>query len=150
MQIKPNEQKQKMKGKSKMKKEVAKMWVKALQSGKYKQGEGCLKQTDVSKNKTYHCCLGVLCELYNEQMSKSKKRKLTDTVDKHGLHSFDKDIEVLPDSVVKWSGLCGKTGHFQNTTNYGDHDYASLASMNDLGCSFKKIANSIQKEWENL
>lgn len=133
-----------------MKKEVAKKWVKALRSGKYKQGEGCLKQTDIPKNKTYHCCLGVLCELYNEQMTKSKKKKLNDVVDKHGLHSFDKDIEVLPDSVVQWSGLDGKTGHFRNIINYDDYDYASLAAMNDLGCSFKKIANTIEKEWENL
>ena len=132
-----------------MKKEVAKKWVKALRSGKYKQGDGCLKQTNLKKNKTYHCCLGVLCELYNEQMSKSKKRKLSDTVDKHGLHSFDKDIEVLPNSVKEWAGLFGKTGKFTDVVP-SNNDYTSLTEMNDLGCSFKMIANTIEKEWENL
>lgn len=32
-----------------MKKEVAKKWVKALRSGKYKQGDRCLKQTNIKK-----------------------------------------------------------------------------------------------------
>ena len=136
-----------------MKKEVAKKWIKALRSGKYKQGYDCLKQTYLKKNKTYHCCLGVLCELYNEQMAKSKKKKLDDVVDKHGLHSFDKKIEILPDSVMKWSGLDGNTAHFNKIISYDigpDADYTSLAAMNDLGCSFKKIADTIEKEWENL
>ena len=97
-----------------MKKEVAKKWVKALRSGKYKQGDGCLKQTNLKKNKTYHCCLGVLCELYNEQMINNKKKKLNDDVDKYGLHSFEEDIEVLPDNVRQWAGLIGKAGSFNN------------------------------------
>lgn len=133
-----------------MKKEIAKKWIKALRSGKYKQGNGCLKQTDLKKNKTYHCCLGVLCEIYNEQMTKSKKKKLNDDMDKYGLHSFNKDIEVLPENVRDWSGVDGCTGHFRNIINYDDYPYASLAAMNDRGCSFKKIANTIEKEWENL
>ena len=133
-----------------MKKEVAKKWVKALRSGKYKQGDGCLKQTNLKKNKTYHCCLGVLCELYNEQMTKSKKKKLNDVVDKHGLHSFDKEVEVLPDNVKEWAGLFGKNGSFSDEQINSDNEYASLASMNDLGCSFKEIAKTIEKEWENL
>lgn len=134
-----------------MKKEVAKKWVKALRSGKYKQGEGCLKQTDIPKNKTYHCCLGVLCELYNEQMTQSKKKKLNDDIDKYGLYSFEEDIEVLPDNVRQWAGLIGKTGSFNNDVKTDDGVYyASLAEMNDLGCSFKEIANTIEKEWGNL
>ena len=38
------------------------LWVKALQSGKYRQGQLRL----IREQKTYgteHCCLGVLCEL---------------------------------------------------------------------------------------
>lgn len=32
-------------------------WIKALRSGKYKQGTGCLRKGDE------YCCLGVLCEV---------------------------------------------------------------------------------------
>lgn len=130
-----------------MKKEVAKKWVKSLRSGKYKQGEGCLKQTNLKKNKTYHCCLGVLCELYNEQMTKGKKKKLNDVVDKYGLHTLNKEVEILPDTVRDWADLKFNTGGFIDPKN--DH-YDSLAAMNDLGCSFKEIANTIEKEWKNL
>lgn len=134
-----------------MKKEVAKKWVKALRSGKYKQGYGCLKQTNLKKNKTYHCCLGVLCELYNEQMINNKKKKLNDDVDKYGLHSFEEDIEVLPDNVRQWAGLIGKAGSFNNDVKADDGGYyGSLTEMNDLGCSFEEIADTIEKEWENL
>jgi len=40
-----------------MKKNVAKKWVKALRSGKYKQSREMLK------NSGGYCCLGVLCEI---------------------------------------------------------------------------------------
>ena len=83
-------------------------------------------------------------------MTKSKKKKLNDVVDKHGLHSFDKEVEVLPDNVKEWAGLFGKNGSFSDEQINSDNEYASLASMNDLGCSFKEIAKTIEKEWENL
>jgi hypothetical protein len=43
-----------------MKKDIASKWVKALRSGKFKQGRVLLK----NRNKEY-CCLGVLCEIMN-------------------------------------------------------------------------------------
>lgn len=39
-------------------------WIKALRSGKYKQGEGQLRNTrDVGGVDPTFCCLGVLCEI---------------------------------------------------------------------------------------
>jgi len=58
-----------------MRKIIAKKWIKALRSGKYKQGKGYLKQF-TSKNEPRHCCLGVLCELYNDTMKKNYKKTL--------------------------------------------------------------------------
>lgn len=49
------------------------LWVKALRSGEYKQGCGKLKTEITDKfatNKvveTYHCCLGVLGEIINNE-----------------------------------------------------------------------------------
>lgn len=136
-----------------MNKNVMKKWVKALRSGKYKQGQGLLKQTTAFTNdKTYHCCLGVLCEIYNNDMRKSKKKTLSEQR-YNGIHKFNKQPECLPKTVQKWAGLFSKVGDFRNVdrrdiTSYGD--FASLADMNDLGCSFKKIAKTIEKQWENL
>lgn len=138
-----------------MKQNIMKKWVKTLRSGKYKQGQGLLKQTvtNITKHKTYHCCLGVLCELYDNEMKKNKKKTLSKKTDYAGVHSFNKQDESLPKVVQKWAGLFSKVGDFRNVdrrdiSSYGD--FASLADMNDLGCSFKKIAKTIEKEWENL
>lgn len=42
-----------------MKPEIKKIWIEALRSGKYQQGQGALKEGDS------FCCLGVLCDLYD-------------------------------------------------------------------------------------
>jgi hypothetical protein len=133
-----------------MKKEIAKKWAETLRSNKYKQGESCLKETNVKTNKTYHCCLGVLCELYNEHMKISKKKKLKDVLDKDGQHSFNNHIEVLPEEVRVWSGLISNNGTINSASKYYDSYYTSLSAMNDFGCSFKKIANVIDKDWKNI
>lgn len=128
-----------------MKKEVAKKWIKALRSGKYKQGQGVLKQT-TDNGQTYHCCLGVLCELYNQDMKDKKKKTLNETR-YNGIHRLNKQNETLPLVVRNWSGLYGKYGDFKDGR---DQIYFSLADMNDLGKKFTTIANTIEKQWENL
>lgn len=42
-----------------MKPEIKEKWVKALRSGRYKQGRGRLLRRMARGD--YHCCLGVLC-----------------------------------------------------------------------------------------
>lgn len=43
-------------------KEVYQLWLDALRSGKYRQGQGQLRQTDGNGHNRF-CCLGVLCDL---------------------------------------------------------------------------------------
>lgn len=131
-----------------MKQNIMKKWVKALRSGKYKQGQGVLKQTN-GKNVTYHCCLGVLCELYNEDMTDKKKKTLKETR-YNGIHRLDKESEHLPIKVQKWAGLSGRIGQFADYDIRNTDAHPSLADMNDMGCGFKTIANTIKKNWENL
>lgn len=137
-----------------MNKKVMKKWVKALRSGKYKQGQGTLKQYK-SKDQAKHCCLGVLCELYNEEMSKKKKKKLSEKLIQpdsyyhssfHGLVEFNKSRDYLPNKVTKWAGMENKLGCFV----YKNHKNGCLADLNDDGTKFKTIANIIEKNWENL
>ena len=40
---------------------VKRLWIKALRSGKYKQGRGMLRRG--RGEKVTYCCLGVLCEV---------------------------------------------------------------------------------------
>ena len=46
-----------------MNKQLKSKWVKALRSGKYRQGLGTLKQRNDTSHRPEYCCLGVLREL---------------------------------------------------------------------------------------
>jgi|APCry1669189070_1035195.scaffolds.fasta_scaffold156546_2 hypothetical protein len=132
-----------------MKKNIMTEWVGELRSDKYKQGPFLLKQKD-ENGTLQHCCLGVLCELYQSEMKKNKKKQLDEDLDNSGdaaAYSFDQNETTLPEAVRDWSGLhdCDGGGGFPNTTGF-----TSLADMNDRGASFETIANFIEKEWEKL
>jgi hypothetical protein len=132
-----------------MKKEIAKKWVKALRSGKYKQGQSWLKQYD-KKGQEHHCCLGVLCELYNDEMKKKHKKSLNSkTLEDWNVTriSFNKNDQGLPSLVKKWAGMKDSLGYFIDSN---DKMGQCLADMNDIGRKFKTIANTIEKNVENL
>ena len=50
-----------------MDKDIKTQWVGALRSGEYTQGIGSLKSKGSDKELS-HCCLGVLCTLYDKAM----------------------------------------------------------------------------------
>jgi hypothetical protein len=135
-----------------MKKTVMKKWVKALRSGKFKQTKNRLKRTN-TQGKVSHCCLGVLCELYNDEMIKNKKEKLKETIqssayhEKQVTHSFDGIDDILPKKVMNWSGLGTDDGGFDDPDTTKP---SKLTEMNDEGKRFTTIANFIEKNWENL
>ena len=121
-----------------------KKWVKALRSDKFKQGAGTLKQFN-SKGQAQHCCLGVLCELYNEHMRKNKKKILREKIRNNDIGFsfvlFDDRRDDLPNEVMIWSGINDSFGNFNGYC---------LSDMNDLGQKFKTIADIIEKNWESL
>jgi hypothetical protein len=110
-----------------MKQSVMKKWVKALRSGKYKQGEGCLK------NGNEYCCLGVLSAI---SPYKNNFTKMCDV-------SGDKNL-VLPQPIQNWSGMESDNGKIDGIAD------SNLVGINDNGTSFKEIADFIEKHWEKL
>jgi len=110
----------------KIKKSVKKRWVKALRSGKYKQGVYALCAYDEDDALRY-CCLGVLVE---------------EEVGGHwilhqdfGTYSLDGYSDVFPDEAAKEIGL-------------SDAAHDKLTQLNDIsGKSFEEIADWIE---ENL
>lgn len=130
-----------------------KKWVKALRSGKYKQGQGTLKQFN-KKGQTQHCCLGVLCELYNNEMKKNKKKILSEKVCTNdsdfsfGYVRFDNKKEDLPKNVMKWAGIKDSIGKFYD--DIYPLGQPCLADLNDIGKKFTTIANIIEKNYETL
>ena len=119
-----------------MKKEIAKIWVAALRSGKYKQGTSYLRKGDE------FCCLGVLCDL-------AIKADVIDEAIPHpsgrqGIFCFDDgSTEMLPKTVQEWSGLNSDDGAIAAV----HHD---LASFNDDGKPFSEIADIIEANVEAL
>lgn len=145
-----------------MKKEVAKKWVKALRSKKYKQGRWFLKSVD-PKNTVKHCCLGVLCELYQEEQRRNKKKPLQ-TEEQSGcswqangsvknvvVFGVTENSQTLPNSVKRWAGLKTDTGEIiDGYVKYAKEEFSSLAGLNDRGCSFSKIATIIEEHVADL
>jgi hypothetical protein len=112
-----------------MNKRIKARWVKALRSGKYKQGRTQLKMK--TPDGDLFCCLGVLCDLH----SKSTKAQW------RGENYLDQ-AAALPEEVQAWSGV-DKWGKVP------DSGIPPLYELNDgVGCkpkSFKAIATLIEK-----
>lgn len=141
-----------------MKPTIAQKWIKALRSNKYKQGKMALR-TQTRHGTVRHCCLGVLCDLYN----KDHKRKLTikKTNDPEDQGEIDPATTVfkiggntgqLPSVVRNWAGIKDWDGQFFDTdpVDVNNNACCSLVEMNDSGASFKEIAQFIEKHYENL
>lgn len=112
-----------------MNKRVKTRWVKALRSGKYKQGRHSLRNVE---GDTF-CCLGVLCDL--AVRSKVIKEGRVTYLDPKRYTYGASSTGNIPPSVEKWSGL----------DSYFDADL--LIKMNDGGESFELIADYVE---ENL
>lgn len=116
-----------------MKNNIAKRWVNALRSGKYKKTTGALKRTDGS-----YCALGILCDLYKrdgkplgERPAKNPEEDRDDAISMGG------EIQLPPKKVLNWAGL-------------GQMQAEEIAGLNDFGDSFKRIATYIENNREIL
>lgn len=116
-----------------MNKKIAKKWVRALRSGKYKKTKGTLCRVSNNGNKSY-CCLGVLTELYN------KEHGISRTV--YGGH--------LDEEVCIWAGMNCRKGSIAGFSHYSGQTLAELNDCDQSRRSFKRIANIIEKNVENL
>lgn len=113
-----------------MKQKIKKLWVDALRSGKYEQGQELLK-TQEGK----YCCLGVLCDIYAKTQKKKGFQK-----DQNGFYYFQtgETEALLPQNVMKWSGIDTDNAVYNK----------SLSSLtNDNGKSFVQIAKIIEENF---
>lgn len=92
-------------------------WIKALRSGKYKQGYYRL----YSKSTNSYCCLGVACVVSGLEEKQ---------ISRYGMipKSFKKNHANLPTDLIESNALTNK-----------------LVNLNDSGYSFKRIASWIEK-----
>lgn len=101
--------------------------VEALRLGKYK------KTTNQLREGNRFCCLGVACDLA------SKPLKLT----WNDGPLFDGARYILPPSAMKYYGFSVDNPYVVLSKD----NYADLASVNDGGASFKRIATLIAKTY---
>jgi hypothetical protein len=104
--------------------EVKELWVTALRSGTYQQGQGALRRDDT------YCCLGVLCDLYAQVHPTAK---WSDRVSPQGFMAGQgSDFYASPPAVVhEWSGLPSEAVSW-------------LIHMNDGSAPFHQIADRIE------
>ena len=137
-----------------MKKEISKIWVKALRSRKYKQGQNALLN-----EKGERCCLGVLCDLFNA----THKRKLSvgepefnDNMDVI-CRRIDGQRETLPPKVQKWAGMRSRNGVYSGacvslSTENDGLDLTGNVYMDDeiKAKNFQQIADIIEENYKTL
>lgn len=118
---------------------LVKKWIKALRSGKYKQGRGYLARYNKKKELRY-CPLGVLCDLAVKD-GVIQKPKTFDNI-----MYFSGSAYGVPEKVKKYVGL---------RTSYGNGimlgEYCSISSLNDRDKKkFSTIAKIIESRPEGL
>ncbi len=111
----------------------AKKWIKALRSGKYKQGKQTLKRNDE------FCCLGVACEIFKDELDLHIEEAKTDRGDV--IIYYNNKAGSLPNEVRKHIGLRYSAGATDNLS------LRHLSSMNDSGKTFDEIADHLEANW---
>jgi hypothetical protein len=115
-----------------MKPEIKQLWMAALRSGKYEQGQHALRNSSGG-----YCCLGVLCNLFHEVTGEGRWDDNTFVIDED-----DMNDQVPPNAVVAWAEL----SEANPTISSDEDDQDSLAHVNDQGASFDDIANIIEEQ----
>lgn len=138
--------------------EVKTLWLDALRSGDYLQGDGYLAYIDPDENLdddgqpvVRYCCLGVLCDL---AVKAGVGVTVTGLVSEDRIRAYDGDKGGLPASVWEWATGQDVTG---GLLRFGDFDVevphqdepgamyiSTLAERNDDGASFDEIADLIE------
>ena len=118
----------------KMKKKWKAKWIKALRSGKYEQGQHCLRQHPTNR----FCCLGVLTDIANCKWIEPSDGNWYTASD--GIYNTD---QFIPPAICEKVGL--PIAKMSDDDSKGVQNI--LASFNDDGDSFEEIATWIE---ENL
>lgn len=133
-----------------MNKQAAMKWIKALRSGRYKQGSNHLRRRN-NKGELNYCCLGVLCN-----MIAPKKWK----PDGRGSFAIGGYQSIITDSIGCKVDLKSSNGEFlphqvkwpasipPELRPWRD---SALVDLNDIYClTFNQIADFIELNYEKL
>lgn len=120
-------------------KERLKLWVKALRSGKYKQGRLSLRTSQIKA----YCCLGVACAVFKKETKKGKWKDDRFVIEDGT--NIDVGSDSLPNSVINFFGLLDSDPGLL----LGNGLEATAVTCNDdLRLDFKEIADAIERTYE--
>lgn len=137
--------------------EIKSLWVEALRSGRYRQGQSYLHSVEDDQ----YCCLGVLCEIALEQgivtVTQDKTAKPAYgappnlPVIRYYGDEHDLNAEFLPYAVTNWAGLDSRNPYMDLVIEGDDGrvytDEVPLSDLNDnRGWDFLAIADIIERE----
>lgn len=130
--------------------ERKKLWVDALNSGEFQQGQKALNNNDGM------CCLGVACEVYRRETGIGQwkdyddgdGRKIFDTGlgKKDYFDHNDMSWSSMPDHVAEWYGLDNEDDLITDIPGPYGGTNAHVIWLNDkLDYNFKQIAEAIDR-----
>ena len=134
-----------------MKKKNATKWVKALRSGKFKQGCGWLVHDYCGANERRHCCLGVLAEIngFNGNNGLFGCETLEGIENECDLFTEDGTPLIGDKDEANMVKVVLRT-RTKKSERVTIRKFANLADANDKGASFKTIATWIEKNYKLL
>lgn len=133
-------------------KERIKLFIEALESGRYIQGQGTLArfiwdpETQKRTSLVEYCCLGVACEVAIARNGPVQREDGNDRIVYRDTETDRGDSWALPESVVEWYGFPGTTGAWLAKPDGGTTD---MIGMNDVdGLSFATIATALREHYD--
>lgn len=124
----------------------AQLWVDALRSGEYQQGQQVLCSIGSSGQERF-CCLGVACEVMKKHGGDIRIERTADWEENWEEKSYDGNHIYAPDSLMNWLKLKNSAGNYVRDGGAK----SSLAFDNDnYKLTFPEIANVIEQYADQL
>ena len=120
-------------------KDRVELLARALESGKYEQTNGLLRQD--GPNGWQYCCLGVACDLYHEKTERGQWD--SDTFLAGG--GTQSSSTELVEEVREWYGFLDMNPALVVKDGTPDENHDRAAGLNDGGWSFEEIAQGLRK-----
>jgi len=116
--------------------DAKRLWVEALRSGDYQQGQGALSTLSSDGGGTRFCCLGVACEVAIANGVPVEKK----STPSGSFSSYNAHVSFLPPAVAEWLGIDDAPTVIVNSRR------RALDALNDGGRSFDAIADLIEAQ----
>ncbi len=117
--------------------------VDALESGKYQQAQGSLRNRVARLGRYNYCCLGVACDVFRKETGQGKWDG------ESFLIGAEEATEEMPRQVRDWFGFFDQRGKSSGLLGTDGED--DLIDLNDnTGKSLKEIAGAIRENWKDM